>query len=174
MVSVRVSGSLFTGNRVTFTCSVEVSVSILSTVRPVVTWRRGTAQLFNNSRTNVSKLVSTGSTSLFESNLTINPIEAADSGNYACETTLVSIATNNVVSRNSSLVSIVVEGEPDICHSFHFMLLLFVFSFKVYNEIIDIYNILRQCTIVVTVCTHALHAVSLCTVREPESVVLAK
>ena len=174
MVSVRVSGSLFTGNRVTFTCSVEVSVSILSTVRPVVTWRRGTAQLFNNSRTNVSKLVSTGSTSLFESNLTINSIEAADSGNYTCETTLVSIATNNVVARNSSLVSIVVEGEPDICHSFHFMLLLFVFSFKVYNEIIDIYNILRQCTIVVTVCTHALHAVSLCTVREPESVVLAK
>ena len=129
MVSVRVSGSLFTGNRVTFTCSVEVSVSILSTVRPVVTWRRGTAQLFNNSRTNVSKLVSTGSTSLFESNLTINSIEAADSGNYTCETTLVSIATNNVVARNSSLVSIVVEGEPDICHSFHFMLLLFVFFF---------------------------------------------
>ena len=127
MVSVRVSGSLFTGNRVTFTCSVEVSVSILSTVRPVVTWRRGTAQLFNNSRTNVSKLVSTGSTSLFESNLTINSIEAADSGNYTCETTLVSIATNNVVARNSSLVSIVVEGEPDICYSFHFMLLLFVF-----------------------------------------------
>ena len=177
MVSVRVSGSLFTGNRVTFTCSVEVSVSILSTVRPVVTWRRGTAQLFNNSRTNVSKLVSTGSTSLFESNLTINSIEAADSGNYTCETTLVSIATNNVVARNSSLVSIVVEGEPDICHSFHFMLLLFVFFlFNVYNEIIigDIYNILRQCTIVVTVCIHALHAVSLCTVREPESVVLTK
>ena len=174
MVTVTVSGSLFTGNRVTFTCSVEVSVSILSTVRPVVIWRKGTVQLFNNSRTNVSELVSTA-TSLFESNLTINSIEAADSGNYACETTLVSIATSNVVARNSSLVSIVVEGEPDICHSFHFMLLLFVFSFKVYNEIIiDIYNILRQCTIVVTVCTHALHAVSLCTVREPESVVLAK
>ena len=133
MVSVRVSGSLFTGNRVTFTCSVEVSVSILSTVRPVVTWRRGTAQLFNNSRTNVSKLVSTGSTSLFESNLTINSIEAADSGNYTCETTLVSIATNNVVARNSSLVSIVVEGEPDICHSFHFMLLLFVFFFLMFT-----------------------------------------
>ena len=120
MVSVRVSGSLFTGNRVTFTCSVEVSVSILSTVRPVVTWRRGTAQLFNNSRTNVSKLVSTGSTSLFESNLTINSIEAADSGNYTCETTLVSIATNNVVSRNSSMVFIVVEGESDIFQAFHF------------------------------------------------------
>lgn len=119
MVSVRVSGSLFTGNRVTFTCSVEVSVSILSTVRPVVTWRRGTAQLFNNSRTNVSKLVSTGSTSLFESNLTINSIEAADSGNYTCETTLVSIATNNVVARNSSMVSVVVEGEPDIFQAFY-------------------------------------------------------
>ena len=134
MVSVRVSESLFTGNRVTFTCSVEVSVSILSTVRPVVIWRRGTTQLFNNSRTNVSELVSTRSTFLFESNLTINPIEAADSGNYTCEALLALIATNNVVSRNSSMVSIVVEGEPDICHSSQFMLLFF-FSFKVYNKI---------------------------------------
>ena len=123
MVSVRVSGSLFTGNRVTFTCSVEISVSILSTVRPVVTWRRGTAQLFNNSRTNVSKLVSTGSTSLFESNLTINSIEAADSGNYTCEATLVLIATNTVVSTNSSLVSIVVEGEQLII-SWHYCMIL--------------------------------------------------
>ena len=82
-------------------------------------WRRGTTQLFNNSRTNVSELVSTG-TSLFESNLTINSIAAADSGNYNCETTLVSIATNNVVSRNSSMVFIVVEGESDIFQAFHF------------------------------------------------------
>ena len=114
MVSVRVIGSLFTGNRVTFTCSVEVSVSILSTVRPVAVWRRGTTQLSNNSRISVSEFVLTGNTSLFESNLTINSIEAADSGNYTCETTLVLIATNDVVSTNSSLVSIVVEGEPDM------------------------------------------------------------
>ena len=115
MVSVRVIGSLFTGNRVTFTCSVEVNVSIVSTVRPVAVWRRGTTQLSNNSRINVSELVSTGRASLFESNLTINSIEAADSGNYTCEITLVLTATNNVVSTNSSLVSIVVEGEPDHC-----------------------------------------------------------
>ena len=112
MVSVRVIGSLFTGNRVTFTCSVEVSVSVLSTVRPVAVWRRGTTQLSNNSRISVSELVSTGSTSLFESNLTINSIEAADSGNYTCEASLVLIATSNVVSTNSTLVSIAVEGEP--------------------------------------------------------------
>ena len=115
MVSVRVIGSLFTGNRVTFTCNVEVNVSIVSTVRPVAVWRRGTTQLSNNSRINVSELVSTGRASLFESNLTINSIEATDSGNYTCEITLVLIATNNVVSTNSSLVSIVVEGEPDHC-----------------------------------------------------------
>ena len=121
MVSVRVSGSLFTGNRVTVTCSVEISASILSTVRPVVIWRRGTIQLFNNSRTNVSELVSTGSTSLFESNLTINSIVAADSGNYICEASLVLMATNNVVATNSSLVYIVVEGEPDIFSGFPFL-----------------------------------------------------
>ena len=114
MVSVGVNGSLFTGNRVTFTCSVEVSVSVLSTVRPVAVWRRGTTQLFNNSRISVSELVSTGSTSLYESNLTISSIEAADSGNYTCEASLVLITTNDVVSTNSSLVSIAVEGEPDL------------------------------------------------------------
>ena len=114
LVSVGVSGSLFTGNRVTFTCSVEVSVSILSTTRPVAVWRRGTTQLSNNSQINVSEPVSTGRASLFESNLTINSIEAADSGNYTCETTLVLIATSNIVSTNSSLVSIVVEGEPEM------------------------------------------------------------
>ena len=114
MVSVGVSGSLFTGNRVTFVCNVEVSASILSTVRPVAVWRRGTTLLFNNSRISVSELVSTGSTSLFESNLTISSIEAADSGNYTCEASLVLITTNDVVSTNSSLVSIAVEGEPDL------------------------------------------------------------
>ena len=122
IVTVGVSGSLFPGNRVTFTCSVEVSASILSTVRPVVIWRRGTAQLFNNSRTNVSELVSTA-TSLYESNLTINSIEAADSGNYACEATLVLIATNRVVSTNSSMVSIVVEGEQLFISWHHCMIL---------------------------------------------------
>ena len=114
MVSVGVSGSLITGNRVALTCSVEVIVSILSTARPVAVWRRGTTQLSNNSRTSISELFSTGSTSLFESNLTINSLEAADSGNYTCETSLVLIATNNVVSTNSSQVSVVVEGEPDL------------------------------------------------------------
>ena len=114
MVSVTVIGSLFTGNRVTFTCNVAVSVSILGTVRPVAVWRRGTTQLFNNSQISVSELVSTGSTSLFESNLTINSIQAADSGNYTCEATLVLIATNDVVSTNSNQVSIAVEGEPDL------------------------------------------------------------
>ena len=103
---------MLTGGAVTFTCSIEVNVSILSTVIPVAIWRRDGTQLFNNSRTNVSELFSTGNTSLFESNLTINSIEAADSGNYTCEATLVLNATNDVVSTNSSLVSIVVEGEP--------------------------------------------------------------
>ena len=110
MVSIEVNGSLFTGNRVTFTCSIEVSIPIPSVLRHVAVWRRGTTQLSNNSRTNVSELLSTGS-NLFKSNLTINSIEAADSGNYTCEATLVLIATNRVVSSNSSMVSIVVEGE---------------------------------------------------------------
>ena len=132
MVSVGVSGSLFTGNRATFTCSVEVSVSILSTVRPVAVWRKGTTQLSNNSRINVSELVSTGIASFFESNLTINSIEAADSGNYTCETTLVLIATSNVVSTNSSLVSIVVEGESDQCFFCCFVLFCFVFLWFTY------------------------------------------
>ena len=122
MVSIEVNGSLFTGNRVTFTCSIEVSIPIPSVLRHVAVWRRGTTQLSNNSRTNVSELLSTGS-NLFESNLTINSIEAADSGNYTCEATLVLIATNTVVSTNSSLVSIVVEGEQLII-SWHYCMIL--------------------------------------------------
>ena len=131
MVSVGVSGSLFTGNRVTFTCSVKVNVSILSNVRPVAEWRRGTAQLSNNSRINVSELVSTGSTLFFESNLTINSIEAADSGNYTCEASLVLITTNNVVSTNSSLVSIAVEGEPDLLSVLLFVVFVVFIIIKV-------------------------------------------
>ena len=116
---------MLTGSAVTFTCNIEVSVSILSTVIPVAIWRRDGTQLSNNSRINVSELVSTGSTSSFESNLTINSIEAADSGNYTCEATLVLIATSNVVSTNSSLISIAVEGEPDMFQAFHFCSYIF-------------------------------------------------
>ena len=140
MVSVGVSGSLITGNRVTFSCNVEVIVSILSTARPVAVWRRGTTQLSNNGRVSISELVSTGSTSLFESNLTINSLEAADTGNYTCEASLVLIATSNVVSTNSSQVSVVVEGEPDLLSVllftvvvvFPFVLVYFTYFFKVY------------------------------------------
>ena len=100
-------------------------------------WRRGTTQLSSNSRTSVSELVSTGSTSLFESNLTINSLEAADSGNYTCEASLVLIATSNVVSTNSSQVSVVVEGEPDLLPVLLFAVvvvfpLVLVYFFKIF------------------------------------------
>lgn len=113
MVSVEVNGTFFTGNRVMFTCSIEVSLPIPNVLRHVAVWRRGATHLSNNSRIIVSELLSTGS-NLFESNLTINPIKAADSGNYTCEATLVLIATNRVVSTNSSQIAIAVEGEQHI------------------------------------------------------------
>ena len=98
-------------------------------------WRRGTTQLSNNSRISISEFVSTGSTSLFKSNVTINSLEAADSGNYTCEASLVLIATSNVVSTNSSQVSVVVEGEPDLLSVLLFAVVVVfphVYFFKVY------------------------------------------
>jgi len=113
-VSMYVSGPLYTGNRVTITCNIHVNASVLSEITVVAVWSRGTTQLTNNSRTNISRAVAVGGSSLFQSNVTFYPTESSDSDVYTCDVTLISIASGNHLSTVSSTINIAVEGEQRV------------------------------------------------------------
>ena len=111
-ISVTISGPLYTGNRGTLTCTIMVNASIpvLSGATIVTTWRKGVILLTNNSRTNISEAFKDGSSTLFESNVTIGPIAMADSGQYTCKAILASPIAGNI-SEISGVLPLAIQGE---------------------------------------------------------------
>jgi len=109
-VSLSVSGSLYAGNRVIISCNIHVAASVVSEVRVVAVWKMEGVQLTNSSRINISEAVLSDGITLFVSNVTINPVEVADSGDYTCEATLISHAAGNV-STHSTTNTVDIQGE---------------------------------------------------------------
>ena len=116
-VSLSVSGSLYARNKVTISCNIHVAASVVSEVRVVAVWKVESVQLTNSSRINISEAVLSDGITLFVSNVTINPVEVADSGDYTCETTLISHAAGNVSTRLTTN-TVDIQGEilePEYC-----------------------------------------------------------
>ena len=116
-VSLSVSGPLYAGNRVIISCNIHVAASVVSEVRVVAVWKMESVQLTNSSRINISEAVLSDGITLFVSNVTINPVEVADSGDYTCETTLISHAAGNVSTRLTTN-TVDIQGEilePEYC-----------------------------------------------------------
>lgn len=111
-ISVIVSGPVYTGSRGRLTCSIMVnaSVPVLSGATIVTVWRKGDFQLTNNNHTNISEAFVHGSNTIFESNVTVSPIETTDSGDYTCEAILVSPLAGNV-SAISQVLTLSIQGK---------------------------------------------------------------
>ena len=109
-VSIHVSGPLYISNRVTITCSIYVDVSVLSGVMVFAVWKKRGVHLTNDNHTNISAAVLVGGSSEFESNVTFDPIETADGGDYTCEGVLTSSVGGNLTS-HSTAITITVQSE---------------------------------------------------------------
>ena len=105
-----VSGPLYAGNRVIITCKTRVDASVMGEVRVVAVWKMGSVRITNSSRMNISAAVLAEGTTSFVSNVTINPVEVADSGVYTCESALISDAAGNISTR-STMNTVAIQGE---------------------------------------------------------------